>query len=130
MSEVINELYNGAGYQTTPEGHVLLGLKEVEVNKLALEEDDVLIIKVKSADRLSPEAMAHLQEQFQTMFPNNAVMLFGLKPDNDLAFEVVRDYTSRSKRLAPPEEHNCASPTSYCDDCHCGKKEQIESERE
>jgi hypothetical protein len=111
-------------YVTVTPTRPLLDISEVSLTRINLQEGDTLLIKVKSPTEFTHEAMGFIQGQFESLFPNNAVMLLGVKPDQDVSLEVVRDYTSRA-----PKVSNCAEPTSYCDDCSCGKREQILSEQ-
>lgn len=97
-------------------------LKEVEVNKISLKPGDVLVVKMKGEDFDT----YHLQgfgENLRQLFPNNKVVVLGMDEGHSIEFEAI------NKDLANSAV-GCNTDLGYCNDCSCGKKEQILSERE
>lgn len=95
-------------------------LTEIEVAKLSLKPGDVLGVKI-TADDVHPSALNLLKEQLSDLFPNNQVMVFALHPGDNIEFTAIQ---------SPPAMSCSSSPTSYCSDCSCGKREQVESEKQ
>lgn len=99
---------------------------EVKLTKIKLEPGEVLSVRVFSDD-LSEMSLAMLKRQLTSLFPSNRIMLFGMSRNDRMEIEVL------AATAAPHEEvsdsGSCAAPTSYCNDCGCGKKERIESSR-
>lgn len=94
-------------------------IDQVELTKIRLEPGEVLSIRVYS-DTIDSTDLAMLKRQLTSIFPENRIMLFAMSSRDKMEIEVI---------AAPQETNSCALPTSYCNDCHCGKKERIESER-
>jgi hypothetical protein len=96
-----------------------LVLKEVEVSKLNLKENDVLVVKMQGMD-LDGDLIRSLQKHFQKVFPNNKVLVFSLEEDAKMELEVVEAALLQEQ----PEASSCATaPAGYCEGCDCGKKE-------
>lgn len=97
-----------------------VSLKEVEVAKLNLQENDVLVVKMKGMD-LDYDLIKSLQKHFQKVFPNNKVLVFSLTEDATMDLDVVN-------AALQEEASNCATaPKGYCDGCDCGKREAAEA---
>jgi hypothetical protein len=90
-------------------------VKEIEVLKLNLDPDDVLIVTVKS-DRDPGAGLEHFAKIVSEMFPNNQVSVFGARKNDEIVFSVIKK----------PVENSCGIK-SYCSDCSCGKKERNEA---
>jgi len=102
--------------------------QEAEVTKLNLQPGDVLAVKVY-ADDITPEHLKALKAQLQALFPGNKIMLFAMPIGSKIEMDVLD--TRPANPLAVPAgvpavNLSCAEPTSYCNDCACGKKERIE----
>lgn len=89
---------------------------EAEVTKLSLKPGDVLAVKI--TEDVDPSQLEALQKNLKGLFPNNKIALFCLSATGKIEFESISSNT----------QSDCSAPTSYCDDCSCGKKEQIEGE--
>lgn len=81
--------------------------KEVEINKLNLQPDEVLVVKLKG-DNFSAYDMDSLKMGFEGILPNNKVVLLALPNDSDIELTIAKG--SEYPGL------------SYCSDCSCGKK--------
>jgi hypothetical protein len=93
-------------------------LKETEVSKLNLMQNDVLVVKMQGMD-LDHDLIKSLQNHFKKVFPNNKVLVFSLSEDAKMNLEVVK---------AEALGESCATaPKGYCEGCDCGKKEAAES---
>jgi len=66
-----------------------------EINKLTLQPGDVLSVTIKGDD-LSPENLNDLQEGIKNYFPAHKVMMFMMRPDQDIKFEVIKGETNES----------------------------------
>jgi hypothetical protein len=89
---------------------------EVEIAKLALKPGEVLAIRVYSSI-VDDMDLAMLRRQLASVFPDNKILLFALPSGDKMDISVI----------AKEEAASCAAPTSYCNDCGCGKKERIEA---
>lgn len=92
-------------------------LKEVEVQKLNMQPNDVLMVTVKHDD-IDYTSMQNLRKQLNLAFPDNKVMVFGMGSAGEVKLAVMT-----TEPVAPPVN------LGYCGDCSCGKKERIESEQ-
>jgi hypothetical protein len=88
-----------------------LKLNEAEVQKLNLQPDEILVVKIKSDD-LSQDALYQLRKGLTAYFPNNKVLVLGVGEEGSIDLTVA-------KGSAYPE-------TQYCSDCSCGKKAAYE----
>lgn len=97
-----------------------------ELTRIKLEPDEVLSVKFYGDD-YDETNLKSLQEHLKTVFPNNKVIVFNLPNGTDLQMEAIKATleVSEDKELAK----DCSIPTSYCNDCACGKKEMIENEK-
>lgn len=93
-----------------------LQINKIDVTQINLQPGEALAITIKS-DYVTPEALQAIKEQFQDLFPNNAVFVFGMGENDDMRFNVIKEN----------KEIGCGTQ-SYCVDCNCGKKEQYEGE--
>lgn len=95
---------------------VSINMIEAQVTKLALAPGEVLAVKVTSDD-ISPEDAGTLQLSLSKLFPNNKVMIFLIRPGDNIEFTAIQ------KQMVG----DCSAPIGYCEDCSCGKKEMIET---
>lgn len=93
------------------EADMELKLNEAEVQRLNLQPDEILVVKVKS-DELTQAAMAQLRKGMSGYFPNNKILVLGVGEEGSIDLTVA-------KGSAYPE-------TNYCSDCNCGKKAAFE----
>lgn len=103
-----------------------------ELTLIKLEPGDVLAVKLYGDD-YDQESVASLQDHMRQTFPNNKVMMFVLPNGNDLQMEKINanlenKENSQLNDLVDGLNKDCSKPTSYCNDCACGKKEIIESQ--
>ena len=87
-------------------------INQVDVQKLNLAENDVLMITIKYSE-ITQEALEGLRDSFKNFFPNNKVALFAMGDEGFVKFTVASQ---------PEPTYN-----SYCSDCSCGKKERAEN---
>jgi hypothetical protein len=95
--------------------------KEVEVSKLNLKENDVLVVKMQGED-FEADMLRGLQAHIRKVFPNNKVLVFSLQGDMKMELEVIQA-ALQSESLSCP-------PTGYCEGCDCGKREAAEAAAE
>lgn len=100
-------------------------IKESEVIKLNAQPGDVLFFKFKGND-FHNDDVQRLGERLRKIFPNNKCIVMTLPDGHDVELTSVRE------EVTIPEEpvKDCSQPTSYCNNCNCGKKERIESGQE
>lgn len=84
-------------------------INEIEVQKINLQPNDVLMVTVQHEDA-DEQSMLALKETLTSLFPNNKIMLFSLGLEGYVKFTVA----SQSQK-------------NYCDDCDCGKKQEWEN---
>ena len=87
-------------------------LKEVEVSKLNLKKNDVLVVKMHGED-FDHQLIQSLQNHFKKVFPSNKVLVFSLSEGMSMDLEVVKS------RLL---EEKAACSSGPCEGCDCGKK--------
>src|SRR5258708_23429532 len=87
-----------------------IGFDIAELQVINLQEGDILSVKL-IGDEFTSEHMLELKFQLEQVFKKNKVMVFAMPDKSDMMLEVIR---SQSK--------------GYCEDCSCGKKEQIKGE--
>jgi hypothetical protein len=95
-------------------------IDEVKLTRIQLKPGEVLSVRIYS-DAVDEMNLAMLKRQLTSIFPENRIMLFCLPTDGRMEIEVIAPEAQ--------ETGSCALPTSYCNDCSCGKKERIEGER-
>lgn len=106
--------------EATPVPTAEISLKEVEVSKLNLKQNDVLVVKMQGMD-LDHDLIKSLQKHFQKVFPNNKVLVFSLTEDATMDLEIIQ-------AALLTEQSSCATaPKGYCEGCDCGKKEAAEA---
>lgn len=93
-----------------------IGFDVAELQVIKLEEGDVLSVKLIGND-FDQATMESLQAHLAPIFPKNKVMVFTMPDGSDILFEVIKQ---------PAPKGDCSDPVSYCSDCNCGKKEQVE----
>ena len=106
--------------------------KEVEVSRLNLKQNDVLVVKMHGDD-FDVAMLKGLQAHFRKVFPNNKVLVFSLIGDMEMDLEIVRAALVMEPQTAyaPTPASPCATaPKGYCEGCDCGKKDAAEAEVE
>jgi hypothetical protein len=106
-----------------------LKIKEVEVTRVNLQPGDLLAVKIY-ADDIDSNHLKALKAQLKALFPDNKIMLFALPIGSKIEMDVIdtqapaipAGFTADGRA-----DLNCSEPTSYCNDCACGKKERIEN---
>ena len=106
--------------------------QEAEVTKLNVQPGEILMVTVY-ADDITPEHLRVLKVQLQALFPSNKIMLFAMPIGSKIEMDVL-DTRPVNPLAVPPgvpvvNLSSCAEPTSYCNDCACGKKERLEGEK-
>lgn len=109
-----------------------------ELTKLTLEPGEILAVKLYGDD-YDEDSVVALQSNFKSLFPNNKVMIFVLPVGHDLQMEKLSATMDISELTQEQQEHvkkvnelvdnlnnDCSLPTSYCNNCSCGKKEALE----
>lgn len=95
-----------------------------ELTKISLEPGEVLAVKLYGDD-YDEEHVAQLRAHLKSLFPQNNVLMFVLPNGTDLQMEKISAKLEDKENSAVKD---CSQPTSYCNDCSCGKKERIEGE--
>lgn len=86
---------------------------EVDVAKLNLTANDILVVSVKSkVDDTADRSLELFANSLRETFDQNKVIVLGLGEDNEVKFTVVKE---------TPVSQN------YCSDCNCGKKQGTEN---
>jgi hypothetical protein len=98
-------------------------VKEAEVIKLNVQPGDTLFFKFKGDDFYNDDVQ-RLGDRLRGMFKNNKVIVITLPKDHDVELTTLVENVTTEE-----EEKDCSIPTSYCNDCHCGKKEAIEGKK-
>lgn len=93
-----------------------IGFDVAELQVINLKQGDVLSVKL--IGEFDQETMESLQAHLAPIFPNNKVMVFTMPMGSDIVFEAIKQ----------SPESDCSDPISYCSDCNCGKKEQVEGQ--
>lgn len=89
-----------------------LGISLTELKIINLQQGDVLSVKLVGDD-FDANIMENLRYHLNQVFTRNKVMVFTMPTGSDIIFEAI------------------TQPTSYCDNCNCGKKElKLEEEQE
>jgi capsule polysaccharide modification protein KpsS len=115
---------NGPVYEDTavPKQTEII-LREAEVIRLNPAPGEALFFKFKGDDFYNDDVQ-RLGDRLRAMFKNNKVIVMTLPKDHDV------ELTTISENVTTEEEvKDCSIPTSYCNDCHCGKKEAIEGKK-
>jgi hypothetical protein len=76
-----------------------LTINEVEVQRVNLQPNDVLMVTVNHED-ITEHSIEQLREKLKVLFPTNKVMLFAMGPEGYVKFTVATQ-----------------SEKSYCDRC-------------
>lgn len=92
-------------------------LKEIEVQKLNLKENDTLLVKVKS-DYISNSELTELGDGLRNIFKNNKVVVLSVGENESIDLTIVSDKDYNI-------ENDC-EPNNKCQNCHC---ESIEGEK-
>lgn len=90
-----------------------LKINEVDVQKLNLQPDEVLVVKVRS-DEIQQSDIQHLSDGLKKIFSNNRVVVLAVGSEGSIDLTIA-------KQSEYPE-------TNYCSDCSCGKKAAYEGE--
>ena len=94
-------------------------LKEVDVARINLRPGEILAVTIKS-DQIDEIIIDAFKKALKPAFPQNEVLIIGISPDEEVLFS-----TLKSLDVAKAE----CNTASYCSDCSCGKKEQIEASK-
>jgi len=124
--EMVEEIQNAELEEIQVHREVEVVIKEAEVIKLNAQPGDVLFFKFKGDD-FHNDDVQRLGDRLRKIFPNNKVIVMTLPNGHDV------ELTSVKEEVTIPEEapvKDCSQPTSYCNNCNCGKKERIESGQE
>jgi hypothetical protein len=99
-------------------------LEEAEIIRINPQPGDVLLFKF-SGDQFSSEDVNNMGRQLRTFFPNNKCIVMTLPDEHNVELTVVanQDIVESTQPVK-----DCSQPTSYCNDCSCGKKERLEAE--
>lgn len=107
-------------------------INEVEVSKLNLQPGEILLVRCVGPD-FDEYYISMIRESFQKLLPNNKVAIYGSADNSYLDLTIVKpeDFTNLDSqnsedKVSLGNASDCSQPTSYCNDCHCGKKEMIE----
>lgn len=82
---------------------------QVDVEKLNLGPDDVLVVTVKTKE--ANAGLNYFADSLRETFDKNKVVVIGLIGNDEVAFTIVRE---------KPQQN-------YCSDCNCGKREGTEN---
>ncbi len=88
---------------------------EVQIAKLNLGPGEVLAVTIKT-DWADESAIQSIKTGLKKVFPDNEVLIFGVGLDDKVEFSTIKQNSEIS---------SCSSG-SYCLDCNCGKKQEIE----
>jgi len=99
--------------------NIELTFKEVELTKLTIQPGQTLAVTVKSDD-IDATIVNLLRKKLGEAFPGVRVLLFGLGLNDEIKFTAVSEVKEENKEIS------ACSPASFCVDCNCGKKDQIE----
>jgi hypothetical protein len=104
-------------------------VSQAEIIKIDAKPGEILIFKFKG-DEFVQDDVQQLGLKLRPMFPRNKVIVLTLPGGHDLDLTVVKeDITIPSTTVRDVQElKDCSNPTQYCNNCNCGKKEQIEAE--
>ncbi len=94
-----------------------MAFTEAEFTKISLNPGDVLAVKVTSNTRPDEYKIDWLKKGLQDMFPQNEVVLFFIRPGEDIAFSAIESLK---------ESVDCS--VRVCDDCSCGKAAMLKGE--
>jgi hypothetical protein len=97
-------------------------LTQAEFLKVNAQPGDVLFFKFKGDDYFNDDVQ-RLGDRLRKMFPKNKVIAMSLPKDHDVELTVLKEEVT-----IPEEAKDCSQPTSYCNNCNCGKKERIEGD--
>jgi hypothetical protein len=99
-----------------------IGLTEVEILRVNPQPGEVLVFKLKGEGFEDSDAH-NMGSQLRLLFPKNKVICMTLPPEHEVELTVVQNQGNVESTS------DCSEPEKYCNDCSCGKKERIESER-
>lgn len=109
-----------------PAQKVEITIKEAEILKISPKPGEVLLFKFKG-EQFFTDDVNELGKQLRVLFPNNKVVVMALPDFHDVELTTVENQDKLNEVAEEPKD--CSKPTSYCDNCACGKKERIESEK-
>lgn len=121
--EMVEEIQNAELEEVQVHREIEVVIKEAEVIKLNAGPGDVLFFKFKGDD-FHNDDVQRLGDRLRKIFPNNKCIVMTLPNGHDV------ELTSVKEEVTIPVEapvKDCSIPTSYCNNCNCGKKERIES---
>jgi hypothetical protein len=64
-------------------------IKEVEVQRLNLQKDEVLVVKYKG-DQVEVSQLMDFRTELRKIFPNNKVVILGLPENEDMEFSTIK----------------------------------------
>lgn len=96
-------------------------INELDFLRLNPAPGEVLLFVLKS-EEADQNTLNGFGAGLRSIFPNNKVAVIGLGVDDKVELTTVK----ASDIL--PEVKDCSQPTSYCDNCSCGKKERVEND--
>lgn len=86
---------------------------KAELTKIGLEKGDVLMVKITTKEDIPGNNLKFIQDRIQDLFPNNRVMVLRIRDTDRLDLEVVKAAI------------DCGPQA--CEDCNCGKEEQLKA---
>jgi hypothetical protein len=100
---------------------VELTIKMAEVMKITPQPGDILFFKFKGDEFHSTDVNA-IGAELRKLFPAKKVVVMALPDNHDVELTTIENQDKVME-----EAKDCSKPTSYCNDCSCGKKERIEN---
>lgn len=101
-------------------------IKEAEVLKINPQPGEILLFKFKGDDFMSDDVQK-LGDRLRALFKTNKIVVMTLPSGHDVELTTIQENVT-TEPVAPVKD--CSQPTSYCNNCNCGKKERIESGQE
>lgn len=98
-------------------------LVEAEVIKLDAKPGSTLLFKFKGEEFCAEDVINVIGKQLRNLLPDYKVVAMALPEGHDV------ELTNVENQDKVEEVKDCSKPTSYCNDCSCGKKERIEGEK-
>lgn len=106
-------------------------IKEAEIIKVNPQPGDVLFFKFKGNDFFNDDVQ-RLGDRLRKLFPNNKVIVMTLPEGHEVELTSVQENVTTEPVVVSASSSastDCSQPTSYCNNCHCGKKEAIEGKK-
>lgn len=97
-------------------------LNEVDVQKINPQPGEIIIVTITSDD-VDTASMQALRNSMKAVFPNNQVMIMSVGSEGSIKISVAKNADLN-------DTVGCgATPSSFCSDCSCGKKEAYEQNK-